>query len=130
MIIHSILYLLISNAVTSRRDKSILYSRNALLILVFCLLTTLNEINIYYLEEGIGIYGGLFHVNIVTQSFNLFIFTICIIILQLTAFHSRKVWHKYLNGLNNLLYKLSYNNTNITNSNKKFFKIQHIILLY
>ena len=91
MIIHSILYLLISNAVTARRDKSILYSRNAILILIYCFLITINETNVYFLENGIGIYGGLFHVNTITQSFNLFIFMICAIILQLTAFHSRKI---------------------------------------
>ena len=132
MIILSILYLLISNAVTSRRDKSILYSRNAISILIYCFLITLNETNVYFLENGIGIYGGLFHVNTITQSFNLFIFIICIIILQLTAFHSRKIWHTNLNGFYSLFYKLSYNNTNITNKMGQQFKIIEypLILLF
>ena len=74
MIINSILYLLLSNAVTLRRDKSILYSRNAILILIYCLTMTITELNFYFLENGIGIYGGLYQVNIITQSFNFFFF--------------------------------------------------------
>ena len=123
MIIHSITYLLISNAVTSRRDKSILYSRDSILILIYCFLITLNEISTYYLENGIGIYGGLFHVNIVTQNFNLFIFIICIIILQLTGFYSRKIWHIKFNSLYNIFNYFEYNNTNIINKMGQQFKI-------
>ena len=132
MIIHSILYLLISNAVTSRRDKSILYSRNAILILTYCFLLTANEINIYFLENGIGIYGGLFHVNTITQSFNLFIFIICIVITQLTGFHSRKIWHRYFNSMYSLFNTLTYNNTSITNKMGQQFKIIEypLILLF
>ena len=130
MIIHSILYLLISNAVTSRRDKSILYSRNAIFILAYCFIVTLNENNIYLLENGIGIYGGLFHVNFITHNFNLFIFMICLMILQLTGFHSRKIWHDYFTGLNSLWNKLSYNNTSITNKmGEQFMIIEYPLIL-
>lgn len=132
MIIHSILYLLLSNAVTMRRDKSVLYSRNAMLILIYCILITINEINVYYLKDGIGIYGGLFHINSITHAFNLFIFIVCVIILQLTAFHSREVIPGYFNTLYALFRKLSYNNTNISNKMAQQFKIIEypLILLF
>ena len=132
MIINSILYVLLSNAVTLRRDKSILYSRSGILILVYCLNMSIIQINFYLLENGIGIYGGLYQVNTITQSFNFFFFFICIIVLVLTAFHSRKIWHKYFNAIHSLFYKLSYNNTNITNKMGEQFQIIEypLILLF
>ena len=129
MIIHSILYLLISNALNSRRDKSILYSRNTIVILINCFLITLSEINMYYLDNGIGIFGGLFHVNTITQSFNLFIFLICTMILQFTSFHPRKIWHKHINALFSLTNRLKYNSTSITNKMGQQFKIIEYALI-
>lgn len=43
------------------------------------------------LYRGIGLFGGLFHVTIITQIFQIFIFFISAVILQLTAFYPRKV---------------------------------------
>ena len=91
MTIFSILFLLLSNAVTLRRDKSILYSRENITILLYCLIITLNNLNVCFLEKGIGIYGGLFHVTATTQTFHFFTFLVCALILQLTAFYPRKV---------------------------------------
>ncbi len=91
MLISSLIFLLLSNAVTSRRDKSILYSRLAIIILLLSCLVGLNNLNMASLDKGIGLYGGLFHATSTTQVFHLFIFLISAAILQLTSFYPRKV---------------------------------------
>lgn len=97
MLIFSILFLLLSNAVSSegraeqRRDKSILYSRVGIIILVYSTIQSNASLYIDALALGIGLYGGLFHVTSISQIFHIFIFIISAIILQLTAFYPRKV---------------------------------------
>jgi NADH-ubiquinone oxidoreductase chain 2 len=91
MIIFAILFLLLSNAVTLRRDKSILFSRVAITILLFSCLLTLGTLYISSLDKGIGLYGGLFHATSSTQIFQIFIFILSATILQLTGFYPRKV---------------------------------------
>jgi len=91
MLIYSILFILLSNAVTLRRDKSILFSRVAISVLLYSSLLALNDLYLTFLERGIGIYSGLFHVTSTTQIFHIFIFIICAAILQLTAFYPRRV---------------------------------------
>ncbi len=59
MLISYILLLLSSNAVTLRRDKSILYSRVLLLMLTYSFLILLN-LNMTFSDKGIGLFGGLF----------------------------------------------------------------------
>ena len=91
MIIFSILFLLLSNAVTLRRDKSILYSRVAIIALLYSSLVAFNSLYFSCLQNGIGLYGGLFHATTTTHVFHIFIFLISAAILQLTAFYPRKV---------------------------------------
>src|SRR6202051_5083651 len=91
MVIFSILFLLLSNAVTLRRDKSILFSRVAITILLYSSLLAMVSLYITYLDTGIGLYGGLFHATSTTQVFHIFIFLISAAILQLTGFYPRKV---------------------------------------
>jgi NADH-ubiquinone oxidoreductase chain 2 len=91
MLITSLIYLLLSNAITLRRDKSILYSRVAIIVLLYTSLLALFSLYLTSLDKGIGLYGGLFHATSITQIFHIFIFLISAIILQLTAFHPRKV---------------------------------------
>ena len=88
MLIYSNLFLLLSNAVTLRRDKSILFSRIAIIVLLYSSLIALNSLYIISLDKGIGLYGGLFHATSTTQIFHIFIFLISAIILQLTSFLS------------------------------------------
>jgi len=92
LLILSLIFLLVSNAVTIRRDKSILFSRVAITILIFSAIIGFNGLNIKALEKGIGIYGGLFNITTFTQTFNVFIFLISAVILILTAFYPRKVY--------------------------------------
>ena len=91
MIITSLIFLLLSNAITLRRDKSILYSRVAILILLYSSILAFYSLYLTYLENGIGLFGGLFHATSTTHIFHIFIFLISAVILQLTAFHPRRV---------------------------------------
>jgi NADH-ubiquinone oxidoreductase chain 2 len=91
MLIVSIMFLLFSNAVTLRRDKSILFSRVAILVLFYCSLLGLNSLYITSLDRGIGLFGGLFHASSTTHIFQIFVFLISMAIIQLTGFYPRKV---------------------------------------
>jgi hypothetical protein len=91
MLIFSILFLLLSNAVTLRRDKSILFSRVAIIVLLYSSLIAITSLYFTYLDRGIGLYGGLFHATSITQIFHIFIFLISAAILQLTGFYPRRV---------------------------------------
>jgi NADH-ubiquinone oxidoreductase chain 2 len=89
MLITSIILILLSNAVTLRRDISILFNRIAIIALIYCILQDIMSIN--FINKGIGIHGGLLHITYITQIFHVFIFGISILILQLTSFYPRKV---------------------------------------
>ena len=133
MIIYSILFLLLSNAVTSRRDKSVLYSRQTIIIMIYCSFIALNSLDVSLIEKGLGLYGGLFNVTCITQSFHVFMFIICGVILQLTGFYPRKIWHLYNSGLYNLIFsRFTYDNTNVINKMGQQFKIIEypLILLF
>jgi NADH-ubiquinone oxidoreductase chain 2 len=85
----SILFLLVSNAVTSRRDLSLLFNRIVIICLVYCILQDFMSLSV--LNKGIGLHGGLVYISNITQVFHIFIFIISILILQLTGFHYRKL---------------------------------------
>ena len=76
MLITLLAYLLISNALTLRKDKSILFSRIVMVSLILTSYLAFNNFFFMTLDKGTGIYGGLFHVTAFTQSFNMFIFII------------------------------------------------------
>ena len=85
----SILPLLISNAVTMRRDISILFNKVAIIVLVYCILHDTMSLSI--ISKGIGLHGGLLQITNITQIFHIFLFFISILILQLKSFFPRKV---------------------------------------
>jgi NADH-ubiquinone oxidoreductase chain 2 len=102
MLLTSILFLLISNAVSLRRDISILFNRVAIFILYYVILHEVISLSI--LNKGIGLYSNLLNITNITQIFHIFIFFISILILQLTSFFPRKVLvpgHSWYNNLFN-----------------------------
>ena len=130
MLISLLIFLLLSNAVTLRRDKSILFSRIVIKGLLFASFLAFNNLFTKPLEKGVGIYGGLFNVTTFTQSFNIFIFLISAVILVLTAFYPRKVFVKE----NSSLYKLlttsfTYNKNSISNKTSEQFRIIEYALI-
>lgn len=124
MLILLLIFLLISNAVTMRRDKSILFSRIVIKGLLLVSFIAYNNLYLSPLSKGIGIFGGLFNVSTFTQTFNIFILLISAVILTLTAFYPRKVSIKQHSSLYNLLLKkLVYNKTTISNKTGEQFRI-------
>ena len=86
-----------------------------------------------YLDRGIGLYGGLFHATSTTQIFQIFIFLISSIILQLTGFYPRKVWVADYSTISKLfLYNFLYYRTKIVDKMGEQFKIIEypLILLF
>ncbi len=133
MLISSLLLLLLSNAVTLRRDKSILYSLVSINVLCISSLITLESLNLITLGKGIGLYGGLFHATSISHIFQIFIFLISAVILQLTGLYPRKVWVKEYSSLYKLFFfKFIYFKTEITNKMGEQFKIIEypLILLF
>lgn len=127
----TILFLLVSNAVASRRDLSLLFNRIAIIGLVYCILQDFMSLSV--LNKGIGLHGGLVYISNITQVFHIFIFIISILILQLTGFHYRKLWTPKYASLKDLLFNnLYYYRTKIINKMGEQFKIIEypLILLF
>jgi hypothetical protein len=91
MLIYSILYLLLSNAVTLRRDKSILFSRVVIIVLLNSSLLAVFNLFIIYFFTGIGLSAGILHSTVITLIFHIFIFLVSAVILQLTTFYHIRV---------------------------------------
>lgn len=123
MIMVTILFLLVSNAVVSRRDISILFNRIAIISLIYCILHDFSSLSV--LSKGIGLHGGLVYISNITQIFHIFIFIISILILQLTAFHNRKVYSLEYASLKDLLFNNYYYKykAEITNKMGEQFRI-------
>ena len=85
------LFMLVSTAVTDNRDKSIIYSRLAMQVLLYSLFIVFENIYYWFKNNTITLFGGLISITTLTQVFHLFIFFISAIILQLTSFYPRKI---------------------------------------
>jgi NADH-ubiquinone oxidoreductase chain 2 len=124
MLITSLIFLLLSNSVTLRRDKSILYSRATIAILLISAFIAYDNLFFLFLNKGIGIFGGLFSTTATTNVFHIFIFLITSVILVLTSFYPRKVWLKEYSSPDRLFFtKLIYYRTLIVNKMGEQFKI-------
>lgn len=124
MLITSLIFLLLSNSVTLRRDKSILYSRATITILLISAFIAYDNLFFLFLNKGIGIFGGLFSTTATTNVFHIFIFLITSVILLLNSFYPRKVWSKEYSSPDRLLFtKLTYYRTLLVNKMGEQFKI-------
>ena len=123
-------YLLSSNGLTFRPDSSIIYSRVGLIILFYCLNSSVDCFYITYLEKGVGLYGGLFNITAVNQTFQVFIFFICILILLMSAFYPRK---KYIDDKVSMLDTLSNNSKKyvsiINQTSEQFTIIEYALIV-
>ena len=124
MLITSLIFLLLSNSITLRRDKSILYSRATMTILLISAFIAYDNLFFLFLNKGIGIFSGLFTTTATTNVFHIFIFLISSLILLLTSFYPRKVWLKQYCSADRLLFtKFIYYRTLIINKMGEQFKI-------
>src|ERR1700709_1255193 len=119
MLLSSIFSLLLSNAISFRRDTAILYSRVGIIILFYCIFLSYNNLFITYLDNGIGLFGGLFYTSSITQTFHILIFVISLLILNMTGFYPRKLLSNDYMSFNKLVFtKLQFVKFNITSYNK------------
>ena len=124
MVITSLIFLLLSNSITLRRDKSILYSRATITILLISSFIAYDNLFFLFLNKGIGIFSGLFTTTATTTVFHIFIFLISSVILLLSSFYPRKVWLKEYSSADRLLFtRLIYYRTLIVNKMGEQFKI-------
>jgi len=111
MILVSILSLLLSNAVTLRRDLSIFFNRIAIIALIYCAMHSIVSLSL--LNKGLALHGGLLHITNIVQIFHIFIFIISILILQLTSFYPRILWipkSSWIKNIQKFLVKIYYKN--------------------
>lgn len=144
MLLTSLLILLFSIAITLRRDKSILYSRSSVSILLLTIIINITSFNTNIIATGISLYGGLFHLNSLGQIFQNLIYIISAIIMLFTAFFPRKVVNNiYIENLSNSsglttnlnksINSIEFINTDfLTNNKSEQFKILEypLILLF
>ena len=109
MLLSSIFSLLLSNSLAFRRDISILYSRIGIIILFYCIYLSYNSLFITYLDNGIGLFGGLFYASPITHIFHILIFFISLLILNMTGFYPRKlISNEYMSFFKLLFTKLQF----------------------
>ncbi len=128
MLILSIIFILLSNAVNIRRDVSILYNRIAILILIYCIFNDITSLTV--VTKGIGLHGGLLLINNITQIFHIIVYLTSALILTLTSFYPRKVWISEHSSVKSLLFnKFVYYNTKIINKMGQQFKLTEYPLI-
>lgn len=83
MIILSLIILILITALPSffKFFPENCYNRISAIVLLFCAILTFNTLNIESIGSGIAIYGGLFHITIITQFMEIVLFIIAGLIL-------------------------------------------------
>lgn len=128
MLILSLIFLLLSNSVTLRRDKSILYSRIAIAILLYSFLIAFNNVSIKFIDNEIALFGGLFHITPITILFHTLILIITSFILQLNGFYPRKsITNKYHKLSLDAIY--NYKTTVINKMSQQFRIIEYPLVI-
>ncbi len=94
MLLMSSIVILLSSAVTFRWDKAISFNRITMIVLFYSTCLGYETLFLLPLLSGIGIYGGLYQVSSLTQTFVVFISILSLIILQLSSFYYRHLEHK------------------------------------
>ena len=119
-----------SNAVSSERDKSILYSRASFITVLYSLYIAYNNFYMSYLGKGIGLYNGLFHTSTISLGFTMFLIFVCLFILLITSFYPRKMWIKDYSNLTEMFkFIKSVSNLNIFNVKNEQFKLLEYSLI-
>ena len=96
MLIITIFYLILSCAITTRRDTTIFFNR-------FLSITLFNVIILACLSiifnKGIGLYSNFFFISTMNIVFNIFILFLSLIILNLSSFYPRNITKRLSNIL-------------------------------
>ena len=128
MIFALLMVLLFSNGLTVRPDTSILYNRIGLTIIFYSIISATVSFDINSLEKGVGLYGGLFNVTAVTQSFQIFILVVCLLILSVSSFYPRKKLEHSI-SFTQSIFKNVKQHVNISNKMSEQFTIIEYALI-
>ena len=92
MILISLLILIVAIALPSinKNISPILYTRIAAIVFIYAGALSLNALYIQSIGSGIGIYSGLFHITVVSQLLDTFIFLIVSFILIIILYIKNK----------------------------------------
>jgi len=122
VVLTSLILQLSSNAVSLKRDLSILFSRTTIFIFLYSNFLIYRNSDLNFLNKGIGLYGGLFHVTSNTQIFHSFILLLSSIVLSLTAFYPRSINRYFLDESLSFNHIIEENNTLKASSNQEYDK--------
>lgn len=129
MLLTFLFFLLFSNGLTVRPDSSILYSRLTLVIVFYSIVSANKSLHFSYLEKGVSIYGGLFNISSLTQSFQIFIFLLTFFILLMTAYYPRKKYVASFSSMSDILFKNVKQYISIINKMSEQFTIIEYALI-
>lgn len=133
MLISILTLLILSNATTTKKEKTILYTRSVIQGLALAIYILYNSLYIKPMEKTIGLFGGFFNVNVFSQSFNLFMLIVAVLIMNLTAFYPRKIMYIYSTAniyiKEKLIYDWNTKNRLITNVKSNQFNIIEYALI-
>ena len=117
----SIIFTIIPLSMTYRRDLSMLFNRIAIIILIYCV--SIGLVNLMYLNQSVGIQGGLINITSKTEIFQIFIFIITGLILLLTSF-------SFISNESKIFVNLRKYNFNVINENTYLFTFLKFRPLY
>ena len=116
--------LLTSNAVNFRRDKSMFFNRSFIFAILYSSTLGYELICLSFFLTGVGLFAGLLHMTSNSITFQVFVYIIVSIIVQLTAFYPRKIWNiVFDNPYFKTIYNYIYNNASFINKMGEQFKI-------
>ena len=132
MLITLIIFIIISNAVTNDILKSPIYSRITIQGLVLTIYISYNNLFVSTLERGISLYGGLFNSTAISNTFQIFTFFVCIIIVLMTSYYPIKAWSNANLSIKNIVSNIYKFNTKLLNKMSSQYKIIEypLILLF
>jgi NADH-ubiquinone oxidoreductase chain 2 len=129
MLIQNLLLIILSNAVTIRRDKTIIYNRISLLAITAGTIDLFFVITYKAFDKGIGLFNNLFHLTSSAIVFQLFTYILTIIIFQLISFFPRKLHNNNYNVINTIKTNINTTIEFVTNKIGEQFKIMEYSLM-
>ena len=122
MLVTSIIFVILSNAFTNRKDLSLSFNRSLITVILVTLLIGSSSNNFIVLKEGVSILGGLFNNSNFSITFHIFILFITLVILHLTAFLPKNYINNYIN-INNRYIENLLSNLQLTDKSKEQYNI-------
>jgi NADH-ubiquinone oxidoreductase chain 2 len=91
MLISGLFILLFISAISAKRINGIIINRAAALILLYSFILSIYTLNVSIIGSGIGVFGGLYQVTVLSKVIEGFIYLLGAMILSNTMFVSSKV---------------------------------------